>query len=78
MKEEENGIILPVLEFLGTNIVGELPTADGTYRVSWSPVRRTSVDTERLRLVYPAAYEDCQKEGSTYRTIRVSKKAKRK
>ena len=78
MKEEENGIILPVLEFLGTNIVGELPTADGTYRVSWSPVKRTSVDTERLRLVYPAAYEDCQKEGSTYRTIRVSKKAKRK
>ena len=78
MKEEENGIILPVLEFLGTNIVGELPTADCTYRVSWSPARRTSVDTERLRLVYPAAYEDCQKEGSTYRTIRVSKKAKRK
>lgn len=78
MKEEENSTLLPVLEFLGTNIVGELSSGDTIFRVSWSPVKRTTIDAERLRLAYPAVYADCQKEGSTYRTIRVSKKTKKK
>lgn len=73
LKEQEAHYQLPVVEALGKNIVGIVKRPNGGgYRVTYNPVSRSSIDTEKLALLYPEAYAACvSKSKENYRTFAV-------
>lgn len=82
LKQQEKTLQIPFWEALGTATKGiiEIPEEpDSYYEISISPRSRTNVDTDRLRLVYPDAYNECVsvKEESC-RVFSLSKKKKKK
>lgn len=82
LKEQEKALQVPFWEVLGTATKGiiEIPEEPDQYiEVSASPRSRKSVDTDKLKLVYPDAYEACvsvDKESS--RVFSMAKKKKKK
>ena len=82
LKEREKNLQIPFWEALGTATKGIVPIhgeEDSYYEVSASPRSRIKTDVDRLKLVYPEAYEDCvtfNEESS--RVFSLTKKRKKK
>ena len=78
LKQKEDIAAAPLKDALGKNIKGKLTTDFGDYIVTWNPVSRTKLDTEKLKKEYPAAYEECvKKEEESYRTFKLDFKEKK-
>ena len=74
LKKQEDALLIPVIEALGTNIKGEVVDGSGrVYTVSYAPVSRAKVDMEKLEAAFPDAYSACvDKPEESYRTFRMS------
>ena len=60
LKERQSMLSLGIIKALGTVTKGRLDKdAETDYEISYSPKSRTSVDTEKLGMLYPDAYRDC-------------------
>lgn len=78
LKKQEDMFSLPIREALGKNIKGSLEAGQESYIVTFNPVSRTKVDTEKLMTVYPEAYNACSETPlESYRTFSI-KAVKRK
>ena len=72
LKQKEDIAAAPLKDALGKNIKGKLTTDSGDYIVTWNPISRTKLDTEKLKKEFPTAYEECvKKEEESYRTFKL-------
>lgn len=84
LKEKEKSLQVPFWEALGTATKGVIPIPeeeDSYYEVSASPRSRVKTNLDRLKLVYPEAYEDCvsvNEESSRVFSLKKKKKKKKK
>lgn len=78
LKENEDVFSLPLREALGSNIKGVVETNNEKYTITYNPVSRTTIDTEKLLMVYPEAYAACSSTPrESYRTFSIKELKKK-
>ena len=60
LKDRQDQISMRFMECLGDSTCAKIDMGDGSYyEIKWSPRSYTKTDVEKLKLAFPAAYEDC-------------------
>ena len=80
IKSRQAQLSIDIIKELGNTVKGQLARDDETiYEVSYSPRSFTSVDKEKLKLMYPDAYNECvttNPENSRVFSVKVKRRCK--
>ena len=59
LTESRDALLLPIKQAMGNHTKATVSGSNGMdYFITWSPIKRTNTDLEKLNLLYPEVYQD--------------------